>query len=57
MRVHQHVTASAQAGDDVISLMPEGKINVISDTDSLQDDSISDFSDLLEDLRNHMPHT
>ena len=51
------MTVSAEAGDDVISLMPEGKINVISDTDSLQDDSISDFSDLLEDLRNHMPHT
>ena len=44
------MTASAEAGDDVISLMPEGKINIISDTDSLQDDSISDSSDLLEDL-------
>ena len=31
MRVPQHVTASAEAGDDVISLMPEGKINIISD--------------------------
>ena len=57
------MTASAEAGDDImsprrhISLLPEGKINVISDTDSLQDDCISDFSDLLEDLRNHMPHT
>ena len=37
MRVPQHVTASAEAGDDVMSpcrhtsLMPEGKINIISD--------------------------
>ena len=63
MRVHQHVTASAEAGDDVmsprrhISLMPEGKINVITETDSLQDKSIFVSSDLLEDLINHMPHT
>ena len=56
MRGPQHVTASAGAGDDVmstrrhISLMPEGKINIISDTDSLQDDSISIASDLSVDF-------
>ena len=38
MRVPQHVTASAEAGDDVILLLPEGKINVITDTDFNQDE-------------------
>ena len=59
-RVHQHVTASAEAGDDVISLMPEGKINIISDTDFNQDEE-SDIlyisSDLLEDYdKFYAPH-